>query len=252
MAEALESSMAWVRRGWQMFTQYPSTWIALTGIWFLTALVLVFVPMGGILWWLIGPAVYAGFIFAAAEIEAGRAPQVGHLFQGFKDSDKRWAFISLGALTMLGYLVMSLVLASITGNEVAPTVQIGTEVVNTGFPWAFAISVALRLLLTLIVTVLLTSGLMFSAPLVMFRHLEGIEAMMTSAEAVWEHWQSLALLTLIYVLAAGLAFLIFVLPKLAFVPFLIGTVLMAIGVLVLAPVTLCATYIAYKTLLGHT
>ncbi len=251
MKEHVGQGVAWVKDGWRMFMRHPSAWPVLSGLWYLVTVLMTIVPRGGFVWWLFGPAVYAGFIYAAEQSWQGRTPEVKHLLAGFQTSSKRWAFFTLAAMTMLGYLVIALVLNSITGEgELVSTLQVGSETVSKGFPWAFVISVVLRLVLTVIVGVLLTSGLLYSAPLILFGEYDGIEALMTSAEKVWEHWRSLIVIGTLYAIAAGLGVLVFALPKLSIGAVLVVTLLIGAGTLVLAPVAYCASYVSFKALFG--
>lgn len=247
MVSGIALGFKWIREGWRMFMVNPSMWTFLSSIWFLVALVLVFVPMGGYIWWLLGPAVYAGFLYSASEIEQGRHPEPGHLFRGLGDPQRRWAFVSIGAVTMFGYLIMSMVLSSMSfGAGPGPTVEIGAEEVKQTLSGAFLLSIALRFILVVVIGALMAIALIFSAPLVMFGEMDGLEAIMTSAEHAMQHWRPVLIIGIVYTLVAAMGFLIFLLPKLSLLYFVTAVVFIAVGVLVIAPVIFCASYVSFR------
>jgi hypothetical protein len=241
-----KQGLTWIRAGWRLYALNPPMWALLSGIWVLVALLLVFVPFGGLIWWLLGPAAYAGFLFAASEQEQGRPIELKHLYVGLTHPKKRAALITLGALTLFGYLIISIVLSSFSfGGAAGPTVQIAGEQVEESLSIGLVLSMALPFILMLVVGALLTAGLMYSAPLVLFGETDGLEAIMTSAEMCTANWRSVAVVGSVYLAVAALGFLIFVLPQLAILPFAAAVIAIAVGVLIVAPVSFCASYLSF-------
>lgn len=237
---------SWFREGWRLFSLNPTLWTGASGVWLLTALGLAVLPFGGIVWWLLGPGVYGGFLSCASESERGQPVEVKHLFRGFTGSPQRTSLLMLGAITMLGYFVISFV---VTNTSTGPTVQMGEEVRHT-VSAAMIIGVFLRVLLVSMVSALVSAALLYSCPLIMFTGLDGLEALMTSVEACAKNWRPVLVIGLVYLFVAAMGFLVFLLPSLSVVAFALALIGIGLGVLVVAPVTYCASYLSYRSIFG--
>ena len=81
--------IAWFSGGWRIFMKNPGLWIVLGIIVLAIAVVLSIIPILGVLALsLVMPVLVAGLLYAAREADAGRALDVLHVFQGFRDRGK--------------------------------------------------------------------------------------------------------------------------------------------------------------------
>ena len=216
--------IVWLRKGWTLFRKEPALWVLLTCMWVAVMGVLLIIPLiGATIMWILGPAIYAGFIFCASELDHSRELRAEHLFRGLMNSEKRMGFITLGCISFAIFLM-------------------STTITRAAFvvPWipeeAFylvVIDFLLRALLFALLGLLMFITLTYSGPSIMFRGTEPFEALMNSAGACLKNWRPL----LIFI---GVSLGLMVLAALPF----------GLGFLVLIPVLFCALYYSYKDVYG--
>jgi len=214
-------------RGWNSFKADWVTWVLSFVIFFVISIVLNLVPLiGGLVMAVITPALVAGFMKIARDVEAGETVGVGHLFQPIQDHDRRVPLLLLGLVALLAALVLTIVLALFIGGA-AQMAGDGGMGQTMAFPLAgvgFFGLIVLVLLYLLIFAVLA-----FSIPLVYFRGLAIGDAIGASVKGTLLNIGPLVIFSLIY----------FVLAFFAMIPF-------ALGFLILGPVVLAAVYGAYS------
>jgi len=154
-------------RGWNSFKADWVTWVLSFVIFFVISIVLNLVPLiGGLVMAVITPALVAGFMKIARDLEAGETVGVGHLFQPIQDHERRVPLLLLGLVALLAAVVMTIVLALFIGGA-AQMAGDGGMGQTMAFPLAgvgFFGLIVLVLLYLLIFAVLA-----FSIPLVYFR-----------------------------------------------------------------------------------
>lgn len=214
-------------RGWNSFKADWVTWVLSFVIFFVISIVLNLVPLiGGLVMAVITPALVAGFMKIARDLEAGETVGVGHLFQPIQDHERRVPLLLLGLVALLAAIVMTVVVALFIGGA-AHMAGNGGMGQTMAFPLAgvgFFGLIVLVLLYLLIFAVLA-----FSIPLVYFRGLAIGDAIAASVKGTLLNIGPLVIFSLIY----------FVLAFFAMIPF-------ALGFLILGPVVLAAVYGAYS------
>ena len=214
-------------RGWNSFKADWVTWVLSFVIFFVISIVLNLVPLiGGLVMAVITPALVAGFMKIARDLEAGETVGVGHLFQPIQDHDRRVPLLLLGLVALLAAVVMTIVLALFIGGA-AQMAGDGGMGQTMAFPLA---GVGFFGLIVLVLLYLLTFAVLaFSIPLVYFRGLAIGDAIGASVNGTLLNIGPLVIFSLIY----------FVLAFFAMIP-------LALGFLILGPVVLAAVYGAYS------
>lgn len=227
-----EQAWSWYKAGWRLFLINPSTWILYTFLWVLLAIFLWQIPLfGRVAWWMINPALYAGFLYQAAEMEQGRPLAVNRFFIGLTNKTTRLPLLTLGVIALAAYVFLNVV------TMVDPTLYSTIESLlradaSTGIV-AIVINLLVRCVLVFMILALATIALLYSCPAIIFAGSDAFDAMMNSIETCASHWRAFAAFMGIFI---GLAIA-------AMLP-------MGLGLLVLMPVTFCAAYASFKTLYG--
>lgn len=221
----------WFSCGWRIFMRNPGLWIVL-GLIFLAVVVLVsLIPfLGGLALALIAPVLTAGLLHAAREAEAGRALDVTHLFQGFKEKDRMTPLLSLGGVSVGAAVVSGIIMFALIGSSMMAVAH--------GDAWpAHAPAIGLGALLggLLILTIQLgvVMALLYATPLVMFRAPAVGEALRSSFRACLRNWLPLTVFGILYL----------VLAVAASVPLLLGWI-------ILLPASAGMLYCSYRDLYG--
>ncbi|MEO8101116.1 MAG: BPSS1780 family membrane protein [Betaproteobacteria bacterium] len=107
------AGIGWIRQSFAMFTAQPAGWISLLACWMLlTLVVFVVVPIiGPALATMLQPGLFAGFIIAARDQEAGQPVTLSRLFAGFRFNGR--ALLMLGSITLLAEILTVVVLGLI-------------------------------------------------------------------------------------------------------------------------------------------
>ncbi len=224
--------LAWYRSGWGLFRREPITWVLLTVIWAVLVLALFQVPLlGPVVAWAVTPAIYAGYLYAAQDLSAGRTIGAEQLLRGLKQRDKRMPLLTVGAITLLIYLLAAVVL--FIGPSTPAPPNVATEAAADGMGLALVINYTLRILLMTMASVLGVMSFIYACPAIIFTGFEPIDAVVTSMETCYTHWRA--------TLSFMLVFTALAIPALATV---------GLGFLVLMPVSCCAAYAAYRSIFG--
>ena len=227
-----KQAWSWYKAGWRLFLINPWTWILYTFLWVLLAIFLWQIPLfGRAAWWMINPALYAGFLYQAAEMEQGRALAVNRFFIGLSNKTTRLPLLALGAIALAAYVFINVV------TMVEPSLYSTIESLfradaSVGIV-AIVINLLVRCVLSFMILALATMALLYSCPAILFAGSDGFDAMMNSFETCARHWRAFVAFMGIFI---GLAIA-------AMIP-------MGLGFLVLMPVTFCAAYASYQTLYG--
>lgn len=231
--KAWSQAWLWYKGGWALFSKDRLTWVLFTALWGLGALLLWQVPfVGRVVWWVLNPALYAGFVYEAAELSQGRGLVLEHFLLGLTDGDKRKQLLTLGAITLAGYGFLSIIIAlgPTVSNIIEPLFRAGEGA--GGSVLATLINLFLWLLLIFMILTLVTMASLYSCPaIVLEKGREAFESMMYSFETCIDHWRPIAAFALIFL---GLS-LLALLPA-------------GLGFLVLIPVTFCGAYVSYESL----
>src|SRR5687767_11687863 len=226
--ESADAGWTWVVQGWKLFMAAPLMWVISMVIMFAIAVAVNFLPFIGSLIFQVLQAVLAGgFVYACRSLETGGEFELEHLFAGF--SKRFGALAMVGALLLLGWILIMLVFAAIAGIAMLPALL-------TGDPGTVAESVsgsiALVVLATLVMLALmvpLMAAYWFAPALVMMHGMRPVAAMKQSFFACFRNFVPFLVYSIV-LLVAGI---------IAIIP-------LGLGLLVLVPVAIASTYAAYR------
>jgi len=212
----------WVAGGWKLFARAPLMWIISIVILFIIAVAMNLVPiLGGLAFQLLQAVFAAGFIAACRSLERGRDFELEHLFAGFT---RRFAsLLVVGALVLLGWIVIFLVFAAFVGFSI-----VGAFI--AGNPDAIYQSIAasigmllLGLLVMLGLMVPLLAAYWFAPALVLMHDMAPMEAMKASFSASFRNFVPFLVYGIVMLLAGIVAMIPFGLGLLVFVPVMLAS-----------------------------
>ncbi len=95
------AGVQWIRQSFALFVAQPAGWISLMSTWFmLTVLLFVVIPLiGPAIATMLQPGLFAGFVIAARDQEAGQRVTISQLFAGFRFNGR--ALLTLGSISLL-------------------------------------------------------------------------------------------------------------------------------------------------------
>lgn len=223
------NGLEWWTKAWPLFTRQVGMWIGLIVVTFIVFMVASLIPVIGqlatLLFW---PAIAAGLMLGAREVDRNGALGFGHLTAGFsKDVGQ---LILLGVAYLVG-MVVAFGIATLIAGVGMGTMLMGAS--GGGNPAAMgAVGAASVLLAALIAAALLVPVYMatwFAPALIVFHGIGAIDAMKASFSG--------CLKNIVPFLVYGLVGL--VLAVVASIPF-------GLGWLVLGPVLVISVYVGYR------
>jgi uncharacterized membrane protein len=225
------AGVAWIRAGWSLFVQAPIQWTGMTALVFLTLMALSLIPLiGATFVQALSPFIVAGYLAASRAGSAGQTINFLFLAAGWREG--RESMLVIGIVYMLGTVLTFTLVGFLTGGDLATLLR------ESQNPGALTPEQAERLMAgalpTLALGTLLFAPLLmatwFSPGLAMFERFPPVRAMWWSLWACLVNWRPV----LTYSLLLGVIGLGAVL-----IPF-------GLGLLVFLPLTLTATYAAYR------
>ena len=219
----------WLALGWSAFTHSPGGWLGLTLIWFVLAIVLAVIPLGGLAHNLLFPVLVAGIMLGCEAMRHGEPLTVSHLFAGFNVPNVG-QLVLVGGIYLAGVIVLTLLV-------MIPVLGIG------GFALFSALGggggepdfqrVALPILLGMLVFMALLLPLLmavwFAPALVVFQKMPAFDAMKLSFSA--------CLKNMVPYLVYGL---------LGFLIAIAATIPIGLGWLIASPVFFGSIYASYR------
>ncbi|MEI6737378.1 MAG: BPSS1780 family membrane protein [Pseudomonadota bacterium] len=224
----------WVARGWVLFTQAPLIWIVSVVIFFAIYLVLNFVPIIGMF---VSYALYGllagGLMLGAHGQHNGRPLEVTDIFSGFK-APHATPLLIVGVLYMAAWIVLMVVAGILFAMVLGASGGIGALMDGgggaiTGLLAGAGLGALLVVLVVMSAAVPIFMAFWFAPILVAVNGIAPIEALKMSFSACLKNF----LPFLIY----GLIFLIL---------FIIGSIPLGLGLLVVIPLMYTSTYAAYR------
>ncbi len=222
----------WLVGGWQLFLKAPGLWIVMLLIYFAINIALSFIPIiGGVAEALLTPALLGGMVYGAAALANGNDLEIQHLFRAFQDRDRLGPMLTLGALLLLGYVIIGLVVGGLILGWMAGGDMTGdmTKVDEALLIRMLTGGGIVAVLILLLLAIVLTMAMFYAIPLVMLAKEAPLRSLQESVSACWINLWPLTVLSLIYVILA-----------------LLAAIPMGLGFLVLGPVTFSAIYASYK------
>ena len=220
----------WIAQGWRLFVRAPLMWIIAMVIVFVAIVVVGIIPLlGALLMPLLQTLFFGGFMYACLAIDRGGEFELEHLFAGFS---KRFVpLLVVGALYMLGTIVIMLIMMAFVGVSIIPAFMTGDTQAAAA---AMAASVGMLMfggLVALALTVPLMAAFWFAPALVMINDMAPVAAMRASFFACFRNFIPFILYGIIMTVLAILA----VIPLL-------------LGLLVWGPVLIASVYTGYRSI----
>lgn len=163
----VDRAIAWISAAFACVRRYPLVFL---GMGLIQALIGQIPLLGVVVTWLLGFALTAGVIYAAREVDHGRVPRLGQLFQAFDGQSPLAALVALClpgvALLLLLVIAVAVLLAGSVGGDAQQLQALSTNpLAILGFLKAHWGALALLLLVTLLLQAMLT---FFAVPRVFF------------------------------------------------------------------------------------
>jgi len=220
---------SWFSCGWNLFKKDFGTWFIMFLIFIGIAIVLSFIPfIGSLALSVITPALIAGFMYSASQMEQGNSIEIGSLFQGFKDKERLNKLLALGGLSLLASILLMFVMFGLVG---------GSAVMNTSETGAvdpqamMSAGMGISMLLVLLVALFVSMGFLYATPLVMLDKMAPVESIKTSFSACLKNILPLLVFSVVYFLLA-----------------IVAAIPIFLGFLILIPVSILAMYCSYKSI----
>ena len=219
----------WFTCGWNLFKQDFGTWFIMFLIFIGLTIVLSFVPfIGSLALAIISPALMAGFMYAAAELDQGNKIEIGYLFQGFRDKERMNKLLILGVVYLLVQVLFVVVMFSLIGGSMMMS---AAQTGNVDPAAMMTTGMVFSMLLVALVALVVMMGFIYSTPLVMLDNMAPIDSIKASYAACFKNILPLVVFGLIYILLAFVA-----------------AIPLLLGFLILIPVTFTALYCSYKSI----
>jgi uncharacterized membrane protein len=219
----------WFSCGWNLFKQDFGTWFIMFLLFIGIAIVLNFIPfIGTLALSLITPALMAGFMFAASQMDQGNEIEIAHLFQGFKDKSRMNNLLTLGGLYLLAQILLAIILFALVGsNAMVSTGETGEFDPQT----MMTASMMISMLLVLLVALIIAMAFIYATPLVMLDNMKPVASVKASFSACLQNILPLLVFGIVYILLA-----------------IIAAIPIFLGFLILLPVSILALYCSYKSI----
>ncbi len=219
----------WFSCGWNLFKQDFGTWFIMFLIFVGIAIVLSFIPfIGTLALSVITPALIAGFMFSASQMDQGNEIEIAHLFQGFKDKSRMNNLLTLGGLYLVAQILLAIILFALVGSNAmvstGETGDIDPQTMMTG-------SMMISMLLVLLVALIIAMAFIYATPLVMLDNMKPVAAVKASFSACLQNILPLLVFGIVYILLA-----------------IIAAIPLFLGFLILLPVSILAMYCSYKSI----
>lgn len=173
----------WLRDAVQLITKNPVPFLVMG----LILAVAVMIPLlGGLAIAILGPALYAGIMFAAREERNGRRAEIMHLFRGFQAEGKLPKLLILCLPGIAAGIVLAIIGVILLGGAMIGAGMSAGEFGESGGALAAGAlggSMLLFLLLALVIGFFAFALVMFAMPRVMFDGREAFDAMKESLRA---------------------------------------------------------------------
>lgn len=218
----------WIVEGFALFRKAPFMWITLTLVLALIWMLLFAVQLiGPLLFNLLSPVFFAGFMIGCRDLEQGRELELAHVFAGFRGGHAA-PLVTVGGVYLVGMIVILGLIFLTAGGSLLPTALSGKHTDMAAVAAAVR-GLALALIVAFVVYIPLLMAVWFAPLLVAFHGMAAVPAMKLSFHACWRNMLPFT----VY------GFVILVLWFLASIPLLLG-------LLIVLPVVLCSIYASYK------
>lgn len=231
-------SVEWLKQGIGLVFKNPVAFLVMALI---IAIISIVPILGALALLIIGPALFAGLVYAAREEDQGRKAEIGQLFRGFQEPGKIGPLLALcipGIVLVVVMIVLGFIFVggALMGGGLAAA---GNS--SAGVAAALGGGMLMFMLVMLVVAFFYYAVLVFAVPRVMFDGIEPFAAMKESLSASMANIGALLLFAVIlFVIVMVAGFILVFIPILG--PLLLGLFLNALlG---------CVCYLMYRDVFG--
>jgi uncharacterized membrane protein len=219
------AGMDWLAAGWRSFTLAPGTWLGIIIVFFLIVMVASILPLVGIFANLLTVVLMGGIMLGCDAQHRGEALDISHLFAGF--SRNAGGLVAVGALYLAGALAIGIVVVALMF-AMFGGIGLLSGHADDAAAGALVGGVLALVAVALVLSIPLMMAFFYAPALVAIHGIGPIDAMVLSFRACL---RNIVPLLLFFILAVLLA-IVAMLP-------------LFLGLFVLYPVLLAATYAAY-------
>lgn len=226
--EGAGDGLAWITRGWKLFTAAPLMWVISMVLLVIAAVAVNILPfVGSLVFQALQAVIMGGFVVACRSLEAGGDFEIEHLFAGFT---RRFGPLAIvGILLLAGWIVLFLVFAVFVGFSILGALMTGEAEAALSAAAASVGMIALGTLLTLALMVPLLAAYWFAPALVVMHDVKPAQAMKASFLACFRNFIPFVVYGVVMLVALVVAM----------IPF-------GLGLLVWVPLAIASTYVAYR------
>ena len=227
------AGILWIKEGWRLFRKAPIPWMGMTALMFMVIIGVNLIPwIGHYAVELLSPFLVAGYLAASRAAQDGEPVTFLHLGAGMRNG--RDALLRIGAAYLIVSLLIFALVGLVTGSDPrALLLQAQDSASLSPDEFNRLITSALpSMLLAMILFTPLILATWFAPGLALFEAFPARRALWWSLWACWVNWRPILYYSLVLGLFGTLALII---------PF-------GLGMLVLLPLTLTSTYVAYRTI----
>ncbi len=171
----------WFSCGWYLFKQDFGTWLIMFIFLIVLSILLSFIPfIGSLSLMIISPALMAGFMFAASELDNGNKIEIGYLFQGFRDKERMNKLLILGGIYLLAQVLLLGVMVALVGGSAWMS---SSQAANIDPAAMMTSGMGLSMLVALFFTFAITLGFIYATPLVMLDNMAPVDSIKASYSA---------------------------------------------------------------------
>ncbi|MGE5526157.1 MAG: BPSS1780 family membrane protein, partial [Rhodospirillaceae bacterium] len=175
----------WIVEGFGLFRKAPFMWITLTLVLALIWMILFAIKLiGPLLFNLLSPVFFAGFMIGCRELEQGRELELAHVFAGFRSHAA--PLVTVGGVYLVGMIVILGLIFVTAGGSMLPPALSGKHTDMAAVAAAVR-GLALALIVAFVVYIPLLMAVWFAPLLVAFHGMAAVPAMKLSFRACWRN-----------------------------------------------------------------
>lgn len=217
----------WIVDGYRLFSRNALVWVTLTILLGVLMILSMAIPvLGPIIFNLMLPVLMAGLMLGCRTTEEGGELEIAHLFAAFRTHAT--PLVTVGGVQLVGTMLIVMTVMATAGGSAALALG-GKPPADFEAMMTMMRSMAVSIIVGSALYVFLMMTVWFAPILIVFRNIAPVPAMKLSFDACWRNMMPFTL----YGLALGVLWLI------ASIPLLLGLV-------VLIPVITCSIYSSYK------
>lgn len=218
----------WIKQAFALFRQNPLIWIALSVSVILMGAMLGLIPfLGSLIFQLIAPALTAGLLIGCRAQQQGEELEIAHLFAGFKSHGAQ--LVTVGGIYLTGMLIIAAIVGLVGGEPLIRAMTAGHPDAESMATTGMAGMSMMPVLIGLTLLLPLLMAYWFAPALIVFGNMRPVDAMKTSLAASLNNFA---------------AFLIY--GVVIFVLFILATIPVMLGFLVMIPLAFISYYTAYQ------